>query len=472
VTGLSIVDTAARRPDHPGVVVDDKPLWFADLADRALVCAAGLYEAGADELAIVGRSDLDTVVALYAALEFGIPTALIHARLPAVERDALLARTPDAFVIDSARGLPRPHRPVPLDRLAPPLDSDIAFTIYTSGTSGRARGVLLSRSALLASGEASAANLTWRDDDRWLCCLPLAHVGGLSILTRCLGAGATVVLGPPRDLGPQIERHRVTLLSVVPALLERLCDDAEAGADVSSLRAVLVGGAACPPTLLARARANGIPALLTYGMTETASQIATAPFAHALSLVDDADWPPPLPLLPGVEVRIGDNRRIAVRGPMLMSGYAAPDHRPPAIAPRSDHSNDGGWFETGDLGRLATVDGAKALVVLGRADNVIITGGENVMPQEVEAALRAHPQVAQACVVGLPDPAWGMVVVAAVAGPRPPAKEHLDEHLTPRLASFKRPRAYVHFESLPLTASGKVDRAAVAAELARRLQAE
>ncbi|RMH39985.1 MAG: 2-succinylbenzoate--CoA ligase, partial [Deltaproteobacteria bacterium] len=292
------------------------------------------------------------------------------------------------------------------------------LVVFTSGTTGAPKPVELTPRMLFASATASASVLGWRDGDRWLCPLPVAHVGGLSVITRCVIARATAVID---DLDG-FERHRATLGSIVPAQLPALCDrDAP-----PAVRAVLVGGAAAPERLLARARARGWPLLRTYGMTEACSQVATerAPGAG-------------LRPLPGIDVRIASDGRIEVSGPTVA----------------------GGRLRTGDLGRW-TADGG--LVVLGRADDVIVTGGENVHPALVEDALRSHPAIADACAFGLPDERWGQIVGAAIVAPAGVDDADLAEHLGRSLPAFARPRRVALVDALPLTAAGKADRRAAA----------
>ena len=290
---------------------------------------------------------------------------------------------------------------------------------------------MLSSAAFAAAARASAENLGWRADDSWHLALAPAHVGGLSILVRCLAARRAVVLG---DLAG------ATLASMVPTQLHRLV--AAGVAPPPSLRAVLVGGAPTPPALLARSRAAAWPVLTTYGLTETCGQVATqrpgarGPGAHPL---------------PGASVRIAPAGTIQVTGPMLMSGYLGQP------APFTDD----GWLDTGDLGRL---DDEGNLHVLARRTDLIVSGGENVYPAEVEAALLEIPGVAGACVFGVADELWGQVVCAALvcAGPGPDDAE-LRAHLAARLAGFKRPRRIARLDALTVGGSGKLDRAATAA---------
>ena len=382
------------------------------------------------------------VALLLAAVARRAPVALLPPGLPAVEERALRAAVP---------------------RQVPP---EVAALLFTSGSSGRRKCVLLDRAAFAASAAASAAVLGWHADDRWLACLPLAHIGGLSVLARCLWAGRTAVLVDPAPrfdaaaVAHQIARDRVTLCSLVPTMLARLLDHDPAWRPPAHLRAVLLGGAPPSAALLERAAARGLAVRTTYGMTETCSHVA----------IDGV-------LLPGVEAAIGDGGRIALRGPMLMRGYAPADHRNPSAgmtnptrsasppAPRA--LDDAGWFLTADRGVL---DGGR-LRVLGRADAVILSGGENVDPSAVEAALESLPGVAAACVFGVPDDDLGERVCAAVvpAASGLPALADLDRALRALLAPHERPRRVALLDELPLGASGKVDRGETARRSAGRL---
>jgi O-succinylbenzoic acid--CoA ligase len=276
--------------------------------------------------------------------------------------------------------------------------------------------------------------------DRWLVAMPLSHVGGLSILVRALFGGGAVVVAPEgqwdaNEAVARIARAEVTHASFVPTMLARVV--AERRAAPASLRAVLVGGAASPPGLLEDARGLGWPVLPTYGLTEASSQVATRPLGD----VDDGAGrigPP----LEGFEVRIVEGE-IQIRGPALFSGYVGAE----------DAFTEDGWFATNDLGRFLT-DGS--LVVAGRRDDVIITGGENVHPDEIEGILTEHEDVREACVFGLPDAEWGEVVAAALVTTSDAAA--LAPWLASRFVAHRRPRRIFVVDSLLKRPSGKVDR--------------
>ncbi len=409
---LSIREAARERPTGLALVAGEGRFTFEALARLAAVPPAR---------PVVAEPRVETVVALLAALEARRPFLPLHPAWTQAERRRYLEALGDGK-----------------------LPPETALVVPTSGSGGRPKGVLLSEAALVASAEASSANLGWQEDDRWLLCLPLAHVGGLSVVLRCLLARRAVVLLPrfePHPFAEAVRCHRVTLTSLVPTQLRRLLEiDWRPPAH---LRAVLLGGASAPPELLRTAAERAIPVLTTYGATEMASQVTTQRYGTPPDPSQGAGPP-----LPGVKLRIAEDGAIEVDGPMKMLGYAG---APPAR----------GWLRTGDLGRL---DAQGRLHVLGRADAMIVSGGENVHPEEVEAALLAHPKVRGACVVGLPDPEWGQRVVAAVeADGRPDLAGFLRE----RLAGHKRPKAYHFVAALPRTPSGKVARTAVARLLSR-----
>lgn len=313
-----------------------------------------------------------------------------------------------------------------------PVEEDVALVVPTSGASGAPKGVELSHRALEHSARAYEARLGIRPGDRWLCCLPLGHIGGLGILARSRFAGAEPVVHDRFDASAVAAERRTTLISVVPTTLSRLI---EAHVDLSGYRAVLVGGAGLPETLGARAREAGYPIISTYGMTETCGGC-------------NFDGLP----LDGVEIRI-ENEQILIRGPILMNGYRLS----PYLTTRAVHD---GWLRTADRGAFGP-DGR--LAVLGRADDIIVTGGEKVSAAEVEALLLGHPAVAGIAVAGIPDDKWGQAVGAVVepASGRRPLPEELREFLRGLAAPFKVPKTIVVVDRIPRTITGKVRRGAV-----------
>jgi O-succinylbenzoic acid--CoA ligase len=465
---LSLLTAAREHPDGVAAIDMERPWTFAELAPLvaaeagAIAAASGWNCAARDRraappfLLLDATASLDTLVRLYAAFELGAAVVLCHPRWTAAERARAAAAVPGAVEVgEIAHAVGTPAW-----RAGPPADDDRALAVvFTSGSAGTPKGVVLSRAAFAASAAASARRLGWRDDDRWLLSLPPAHVGGLSIVTRCLLARRPVVLAagvtPAEELA-RIARERVTLHSLVAAQLRRLLAAAPETAAPPSLRAVLIGGGPCPSGLLAEAVARGWPLLPTYGLSETCSQVATQPPGWL-----PADGGGAGPPLPGVEMRIVAGE-IQIRGPMVCSGYL------PEAVHATPFTADG-WLRTGDLGRL---DEQGRLEVIGRRDAQIVTGGENVAPEEVERALLSCPGVREALVFGVSDEAWGAVIAAAVvatAGGAPdPAA--LRASLASRLAAFKLPRLLTVVPALPLSPNGKPDRSRAARELAEQLE--
>lgn len=309
------------------------------------------------------------------------------------------------------------------------------LVVMTSGASGKPKGVRLTRANLEAAAAASAAHLGHGDEDVWLLAMPLYHVGGLSILVRSAYAGGSVRMLAKFEARAVSRwmRDDVTVVSVVPTMLTRILDHDH---DVySGLRAVLVGGGPIPDGLLERAAAAGLPVMPSYGMTETFGQVAT--------LHPDAPLGYEVHPLPGVEVRIVEQGRIAVRSDQVSPGYLGePD--------RADS-----WFVTGDVG---AVDQSGALSVAGRADTLIVSGGENVDPEVVEALVRSHPRVVDVAVVGVPDDRWGRAVGCVYAGDVEVGDlaEWVDGGAA---APHQVPRLWSKVDSVPRDPMGKVQRA-------------
>jgi o-succinylbenzoate---CoA ligase len=312
--------------------------------------------------------------------------------------------------------------------------------LFTSGTTGVPKPVVLTRSNHEASAIASAWNLGVAPDDRWLCVLPLHHVGGLAILLRSAMYGTTAVLHDrfdARRVVAAIEAGEASLVSLVPTMLRRMREAGLSGP--GGVRAILLGGGPVPRDLLDWAVAIGLPVLQTYGMTETASQIATLRAEEAVAHHGSAGRP-----LLGVELAVDGAGEILVRGPMVSAGAVSQD----------------GWLHTGDRGHL---DEDGFLHVEGRVDDVIVTGGENVAAVEVEEALLSHPAVADAAVAGRPDPEWGRAVTAWVVLATHVADSELAAHCRTRLAAFKVPKSFIRVEELPRNAAGKLQRAKLSA---------
>jgi O-succinylbenzoic acid--CoA ligase len=317
-------------------------------------------------------------------------------------------------------------------------EADTAVIIATSGSTGEPKGVELSAAALLHSARASLARLHARPGERWLCCLPVTHVAGLQVLVRSLVSGTEPVAADAASAAAVADAVAAGCahVSVVPTQLARLLADEGSAAALAALRSLLVGGAATDTGLLDRARAAGVPAVTTYGMSETCGGCVY-------------DGVP----LDGVSVRAGEDGLLRISGPVLMNRYRGrPDLTAAALA--------GGEFVTSDLGSVTR----GRVVVRGRADDVINSGGHKVVPGEVAAVLAGCPGVREVVVVGRPDPEWGERVTAVVvpANPaKPPSLELLRTHVRTRLPRYASPSELVLTDAIPVLASGKPDLASL-----------
>ncbi|HTO96593.1 MAG TPA: AMP-binding protein [Myxococcales bacterium] len=335
------------------------------------------------------------------------------------------------LVLQSTRLTPAERAAQVLSLTPYPPAGDPAVILFTSGTTGGPKAAVLDRENLEAS--ASAANQVLQVDarSRFLCVLPLFHVGGLLTLVRCEFAGATVLLherfeaeAVAREL-----REGATHASLVANTLARVL---EISSDFPPA-IVAVGGGPVPRPLLDRARAAGLRVVQTWGMTETCAMATCEP-------PDDADGTTAGPPLPGFEVRV-DSGEVLVRGPAVMRGYVGQEPL------------RGRFFRTGDLGEM---DGRGRLTVHARRADLIVSGGENVYPAEVETALLAHPDVLEAVVLPAPDERWGQVGVAYLVTSA--SDDELRDFLRQRIARYKVPARFVRLPELPRNAAGKVDR--------------
>ncbi|HWC87015.1 MAG TPA: AMP-binding protein [Solirubrobacteraceae bacterium] len=415
-----LVRAAGAYPDRPALLTAAGSLTYAELETRARAAAGGLAARGVragERVALALPAGEHFAAALHGCLLLGAAVVPIDPRLGPAEREARLHGV--------AATVEEPVEGPPLASIGRSSDDRVAAVMYTSGSTAAPKPVSLTLANWLWNALGSALALGLDPEERWLCPMPLAHVGGLSILLRSAIYGTTVVLADRFDVGEVVRAltdpgRRITLVSLVPTMLSRLLD---AGLErPPTLRWALLGGAPIPPALLDRARAAGVPVAWTYGMTEACSQIATR------------GWP-----LTGVELRIAGDGELLVRGPVVAPGALAPD----------------GWLHTGDLGAL---DERGRLTVLGRRSDTIVTGGENVAPAEVEAVLLEHPAVADAAVHARPDAEWGERVVATVVirDGAEASPEELRRHCAERLASFKVPKAVELADALPRNPAGKL----------------
>lgn len=474
-----LLERVAKGPEAPALRARSAEWSRVELLRAADGLAAALLSEGLGEgsrVACLLDDDAPAVALIHAARRLGavhVPlnrragTAELHEQLRVVGADALLFDAGNATTARASlpKGVPA-HRIEALLAGAPcglpsvlrtQVDLATSATIvFTSGTTGRAKGAVLSHDNHRASAHAWAGLLRPRPGDRWLACLPLYHVAGLAIITRTTRWGAALDLlyrFEPATVSAALDEG-VTHLSLVPTQLADLLSERAGRPVPASLRAILLGGGPIPVAQLRAARAAGYPVLTTYGMTETGSGVASGGADPAT--LDDARAGRPLP---GVRLRIepggaaGGAGQILVRGDMVFTGYV--DDAEATVAALRD-----GWLHTGDMGSL---DEDGLLSVLDRRDDLIISGGENISPAEVEAVLGDHPGIREAVVIGEPDQRWGAVPVAYVvlaAEPGPDDAE-LARHCGERLARYKVPVRFVRLASLPRNAMGKVVRDAL-----------
>jgi O-succinylbenzoic acid--CoA ligase len=468
---------ARVQPDRLALRVGEERWTYGRLEEAVTQAAVSLYGQGLVSgehvsLEFGAEQGLHFAASFHALHRAELLPVPISQRLTEAERTALrnrahvdvaLTATPEAAAPSGTKG--RKEKPPLFTRR---LDAPAAI-LFTSGTEAAPRAVVLTHGNFFWSALASARNLGVRANDLWLLTLPLHHVGGLSILTRSAYYGTAALIQErfdPEAVNEAIDREGVTLVSLVPPMLERMLDARGARPYPDTLRAALLGGGFSPPELLQRAAELGMRALPTYGMTETTSQVTT---------LSPREWPDGLRTagrsLPFVELEVrgpqgpvlapDEEGEIYVRGPVVAPAYF--DDDPGNKTPFGKR-----WFHTGDFGAW---DRSGRLCVLDRRVDRVVVGGENVSPAEVEEALRLHPAVADACVVSFPAGSNGQSVAAAIVL-RTGAKvtlEELREHAGRSLASFKLPRWISFVDALPRSATGKLLRREVRGRLAEEM---
>ncbi|MEO7390831.1 MAG: AMP-binding protein [Ramlibacter sp.] len=467
---------AVARPGSVALSFEGRDLTYGELAGACERLASRLWHGWGvrqgDRVAWLGGNHTGQLELLFALARIGAILLPLNFRLAPSEWDALMADCgPAHLVYDAgwagpAQQLAARHHAIPhaVDELEEPGDwerapaagepSSPVLLVYTSGTTRRAKAAVHTQANLLANMAIASAVQEMTPQDVVATLLPLFHVGGLCIQTLpALYSGARVILHPRFAADAALDcfvRDRPTLTLLVPATMKALLDHPGwPGADLSSLRAVWAGSSLLPAPLVKAFHARGLPVCNVYGATETGPFSIALPPRHAVSRAGSCGWP-----APGVEVRLLNPKdsvgELLVRGPNVVARYW-PDQ------PACDAH---GWFHTGDLASMAP-DGS--FTVAGRAKDVIISGGENIHPAEIESVLVEHPGVAECAAFGVPDEEWGEVVAVAIV---PRAGDTVSEaelrlHLAGRLARYKLPRRWVWTDALPKTALGKVQRHAL-----------
>ncbi|MFD2656008.1 o-succinylbenzoate--CoA ligase [Gracilibacillus thailandensis] len=463
---------AYLTPDNIAIELSNgETLTFAQLYERACAFASKVYTVHQNgHIAMLSNNSIDMVVAFWACTYLNVPVVFLNTRLTTREWQIQCEDADVETVIyadqykESVESLALPTYPfADIDTfkssactLTTDMDlNSVCSLMFTSGTTGRAKPVIHTYHNHWSSAVASALNLGLMPNDKWLACLPLFHIGGLSILFKSVIYGMPVYLLERFDeekVHNAIMNQDVTIISVVAVTCSRLLDRLADGYYPSSFRCMLLGGGPAPKPLLEKAKEKNVPIVQTYGMTETSSQIVTLSEADALRKLGSAGKP-----LFSASLQIHANNKttkpnevgeIVVKGPMVTSGYY---HREKA----NKEAFRNGWFHTGDLGY---VDEEGFLFVVDRRSDLIISGGENIYPAEVEEVLLSFKGVQEAGVTAIEDSKWGQVPVAYVVANEGVTAEQLLVHCSARLASFKVPKTIYFRDQLPRNATNKLQR--------------
>ncbi len=445
---------ARATPDALAIVGAGGTVGYAELEARVSATARRLREAGCGtgtRVALYLSTDERYVALLLALLRVGSVACPLSARLPAAGVSPLVERASCSVLISGDERLPgavgpdalvgRASGEEPSERLWLSPERP-ATVVFTSGSSGRPKAALHTFGNHYYSALGSGANIALSRGDRWLLSLPFYHVGGLSILLRCLLAGAAVAIPEPgAPVGRSIYALETTHVSLVATQFRRLLEER---ADLDNLKAILLGGGPIPDSLVDEAVCRNLPVHTSYGLTEMASQVTTTPPGASSTELRSAGR-----VLPHRELTISEEGEILVRGATLFAGYVegGTPERP---------TDEAGWFHTGDLGEL---DREGCLWVRGRKDNLFVSGGENIQPEEVEEALGRLEGVERAVVAPVPDAEFGerpvAFVLPAEGGVAP---DELARALAEELPRFKVPVAFYEWPADADPGRAKVDR--------------
>jgi O-succinylbenzoic acid--CoA ligase len=441
---MKLDDWLAQRsqscPDRTALIAEGDEMTYAQLEAEATwvarrLAAHGVRRGSTAALTMHGRRE--QVVLAHALMKVGATLLPLSPRLTEAERTAIVAAEEPIVDLDDPGLLTQTEADMPL--LGEHDMDDVCARVLTSGSSGAARPVGLTYGNFLWNAVGSAFNIGVDPGDRWLCCVPLSHIAGLTIVVRSTIYGTAAVIHDGFEVervADALENDGITIVSLVTTMLTRLL---EVGADLSGPRAILVGGGPVPAEPLQDAIARGATVVQTYGLTETCSQVTTLAPADAQRKLGSAGRP-----LLTTHLRIAGDGEILIQGPTVAPGQADAD----------------GWLHTGDLGEI---DDEGFLYVRDRIDDLIVSGGENVVPAEVEEVLLRHPEVADAAVVGREDPEWQQAVTAIVVleSGSEVTPDDLRRHCAESLAGFKVPKRVELAAALPRTPSGKLMRRAL-----------
>lgn len=458
---LSPVHQAALAfPQQTAIKLAGQDIRYSELSQRVIALGQQLRTAGIAEgepLACIAVNNLEMICLYWACIDIGAIFFPISPRFPLAQIQGLIDEHQIRYVWRAEISDLQNCSQLALDfnrlsnELAQPIDvTRPANVILTSGSSGFPKAAVHCLANHIANAEGARSLIALEQGDAWLLSLPLFHIGGLAILNRCALVGATVVMPDQAlSLSQQIDQDKLTHLSLVPAQLSKLL--ADTSSKLKSIKALLLGGGAVSLDLLAELKQRNIASYTSYGMTEMGSQITTG-----LALSDGSSGK----LLPKRELKIEDSV-IWVRGECLFMGYLTPEGIQAGI-------DQEGWFYTRDRGEW---DENGNLRILGRVDNMFICGGENIQPEEIEAALKQHPQIDDAIVFAIPDAQFGNLPAAILRGSLTHLTEsiasELELFLADKIARFKRPRQYYVWPENHEQAGLKVNRKALIANLVK-----
>ncbi|MDQ0157840.1 o-succinylbenzoate--CoA ligase [Robertmurraya andreesenii] len=469
-----LLKRAFLTPNRPMIRFKDRDYSFKEMYERALKQAGHLQSQGVkkgDYVAVLLQNHVDSVVMLLSLQLIGGIAVILNNRLTAEElawqiedSNSILFITEEGFrdklarlqleipwlwkaTIDTSNSMsPAVQDEVNLD--------DVCSVMYTSGTTGKPKGVLQTYGNHWWSATGSALNLGISEDDCWLCTVPLFHISGFSILMRSIIYGMRMVLHEGFNEGlvlETIETEKVTIMSVVTTMLSRLVEALNHRTLPSRFRCMLLGGGPAPLPLLEKCVEKNIPVFQSYGMTETSSQIVTLSPEYSISKLGSAGkalFPSQVKIADsnGKEIEANQSGEILVKGPNVTSGYLNRE-----VESRKQFVD--GWLKTGDVGYL---DEEGFLYVLDRRSDLIISGGENIYPAEIEGILTSHPDIEDAGVIGAADHQWGQVPVAFVKKIGSVAEEEIIHYCSERLARYKLPKKIYFVDELPRNASRKL----------------